>query len=84
MDLDFDEIQEFVSQITSAIRCISHGEMSPTGLEGLAMSIAGDSLRLPLSESVDHVADAIERVADALDRIAIIADAFRVGNREPE
>jgi len=85
MDLDYDEIQEFISQITQAIRSIAHGTISgPGGLEGLGMAIAGDGLRLPLSESINRVAESIESVGRALDRIADIAESFCDENREPE
>jgi hypothetical protein len=52
--------------IANAIRRISQGDSAPAGLEGLAMSIAGDHLAIPLSSAVSEIAEAINNLADAV------------------
>lgn len=54
---------EAAQTIASAIRLVSEGtERGPAGLEGLAMSIAGDGLHGNLCDSLGQVADAIREL----------------------
>lgn len=52
-------------ELTRAVRFISHGELQPAGLEGLAMAIAGDgikdSLTGALREMIEEMRERRER-----------------------
>lgn len=56
-----------IQQIVNAISRISHGDVTgPTGLESVSIAIAGEHLNMPLSESLNNIADAINKLADAV------------------
>jgi hypothetical protein len=56
---------DVLPELTRAVRFISHGEMQPAGLEGLAMAIAGDgikdSLTCALREMIEEMREQRER-----------------------
>lgn len=52
-----------------ATRAIAHGDVNgATGLEGLAMAIAGTGLKHPLSGAIDDVGSALVTIASAIDQ----------------
>lgn len=72
--------------LVSAVRAIAHGGVSgPTGLEMLAMAIAGVGLHEPLSASIEGaglaVAEALQSVATSIDNLAIAVRSD--GKRSP-
>jgi hypothetical protein len=73
--MDTKEIKE----LSSAIRSLGFGEglTGPGAIEALAMAIAGEGLKLPLSTAVADVAEQIGRVADALEDIADVLKQAR-------
>jgi hypothetical protein len=79
------DIEKWVESIAYSILRVSHGtETGPTGLEMLAMSIAGEGLRTPvghavhdLSTSTDCLATAIrESVGDLPEAIEKLAESI--------
>ena len=57
-----------IETIAGAIRSIAHGSMhGPGGLEGLAMSLAGQGLRSPVGDNLSRIADALERIATCME-----------------
>lgn len=61
---------EQIESIVTALTKIAHGGTAgPTGLEALAMAIAGERLHKPLSEAVDNVADSLQNISDNLDTL---------------
>ena len=81
-----EEIYQIFGELISAISSISHGGTSgPTGLEGLAMSIAGKGLEKNLGNSIEILADAIYNglgeIASSIDRLA---DTIDSSNKEKE
>lgn len=51
-----------------ATRAIAHGDVSgPSGLEGLAMAIAGAGLGTPLAQSLSGIADSVSEIATVLE-----------------
>lgn len=59
--------QEQIDELIKAIYAISQGDnKNPGGLEGLAISIAGDRLKTPLSESLIYIGDAIRELAEVI------------------
>lgn len=63
--------EEFRSKLIDALQFIGGGQLhGPSGLEGLAMSIAGDNFiggKKDLTAAVYAVAAALDRIADHLE-----------------
>lgn len=75
MDGDENTQAMAIQAIADAIEMLSYGtEHRPGGLEGLAMSIAGQELKHPLGQAIDDAAirlmNPLDRIADALESIA--------------
>jgi hypothetical protein len=61
---------EQVTKLCDAITKIAHGPTSgATGLESVAMSVAGEGLKSPIGPALQDLADNVGRVADALENI---------------
>jgi len=61
---------EQIEKLIEALTRIAHGGTSgPTGLEALAMAIAGERLHKPLSEAMTDIADSLQGISDNLDTL---------------
>ena len=69
------KITEAIDGLSEAVRAVAHGGTDqPTGLEALAMAIAGEGRRTPISEAVtnagDEIASAVRELAEAVRALA--------------
>jgi hypothetical protein len=63
---------EQVEYIANALKSISHGSVhGPTGLEGVAMALAGDGLSSPIGEGLAQIADAINNLANEISELRV-------------
>lgn len=59
--------KEQFDQFIRTLRLIAHGETSgPSGLEGIAIALAGDQFREPVGSALGELAAAIDRHAEAI------------------
>lgn len=66
-------LRQLLGDLTAAIRLIAHGNERPTGLEGVAMALAGgieNDLASRIEGGLAHVAESIAEHAQAVDRLA--------------
>lgn len=60
--------EEYREQMIAALKFIGGGEISgPSGLEGIAMALAGEGLKSPVAGGLYAIAAALDRIADALE-----------------
>lgn len=62
--------EQQIDKLIEALNRLSFGDANkPTGLEALAMAIAGDGLHKPLSAGMTDIADSLQSIADNIDRL---------------
>lgn len=60
-----NEVAESIQKLACAVEKIAHGPQSgPTGLELLAIAIAGKGLAFPLGLQLERIATALELIAE--------------------
>lgn len=68
----FEELTKKVDSLTRALRAIAHGDQGgATGLEMLAIAMAGDGLTNPVGKAIrDGLSEVAEAMQEGLERVA--------------
>lgn len=60
--------EEYREAVIEALHEIAGGKLrGPSGLEGIAIAMAGEALRTPLGPALEAIASALDRIATALE-----------------
>ena len=71
---DFERLMSVLEAVNYTLARMVHGDVQPTGLEALAMSLSGVGLNSPVGEAIARLADAGHSIAESIDGLA---DAVR-------
>jgi len=71
---DFERLMSVLEAVNYTLARVVHGDVQPTGLEALAMSLSGEGDSHPVGEAIDRLAVAGENIAESINGLA---DAVR-------